>query len=469
MQTLSRRRTCIGVLLVVLALGLAACRNEAEADTNPTPVAQATVALPTTARPTREPTAVPALDLQLGISGIGQVKGKQDAELFFSVNGTVAEVYVEEGDTVTETELLARLDVRPFDQRVRQAEAAVDDALARQAALTEAPRAFEVNAARAQVAEAEAALAELKAGPKEQDIQNARAMLEQARVNLQSQRDRLSAAKSDAELQVANAANALRDRQSEYSQIYWDNRELEQELSRRGAELPQQNKDQEETALRAVTTAEQNVEQARVAYEQARQAEITGIQAAEQEIVQAQAALDKLLLPPDQDELAAAESRIAQARAALERLIPNPTQSELNRAAAAVTQAQAQLEQARLDREYAELRAPFGGVVSIVNIDPGDPSSAGGQPVIRLVDISTLYIEVEITDIDIARVSPGQAVRIFADALPGQVFTGNVRYIAPSATVTGNVRTYEVRITPDELEGLRDGMSVRVEFETDAQ
>lgn len=449
----------------LLGIALVACAGEPVVSTEPTPPAQRTVVPSPT--PDAEPTPESRFGMTLGVSGIGEVQAKQESSLSFAVSGTVDQVYVAEGDTVKADDLLAILDVRPFEQRIRQAEAALADALARQAALTEPPRAAEVAAARAQITEAEAALAQLLAGAKEQDVQNARAALEQANAQLQAQRESLSTAKVDAELRVQQAANTVRDRQDEYSRIYWENRELENEL--RLEELPQENKDREEAALRAVETAEQNLEQARLAYEQAQQAEITGIRQAEQQVIQAEAQLEKLLLPPDPDDVAAAEARIAQARASLDRLLPNPTDSEIERAAAAVAQAQSQLEAAQLDREYAELRAPFDGTVAIVNIDPGDPSAVGGQPAIELVDNSELYVEVDITDVDISKIALGQAATIFVEALPEEVFTGRVSYIAPTATVSGNVRTYEVQIALDDQTGLRDGMSVRVELETDAE
>lgn len=460
------KRTRQGILSWVFVVGLTACSGTQIGDAEPTPTRQATPApSPTTAA---APIANRGFEgIALGVNAIGEVQSRQESDLSFAVTGTVDEVSIEEGDEVQQDDLLAILDVRPFDQRIRQAEASLADAQARQAALTEQPRAAEVAAARAQITEAEIALAELQAGPKEQDVANTQAALEQARINLETQRTTLSTAKSDAQLQVEQAANSVRDLQDEYSRIYWDNRELENSL--RNEELPQENKNQEEAALRAVETAEQTLEQAQLAYEQAQQAEIAGIQQAEQQVIQAEAELEKLLLPADPDEIAAAEARIAQARASLDSLLPNPTNSEIARAAAAVAQAQAQLETAQLDRSYAELTAPFTGTVSIVNIDPGDPSSANGQPVIQLVDNSELYVEVGITDIDINQIAIGQPATIIVEALPEEVFSGIISYIAPSATVAGNVRTFEVHIALDDQTGLRDGMSARVEIEPDSE
>ncbi len=462
MNNMQRRLLPVGIFLAIIVSGLAACGGQPSAGAETDPPPRATMA--PLVQPTRAAMPAVSQNIQLGVSGIGRVEAIRDADLFFSVNGTVAEVLVKEGDQVKQDDMLAILDVRPFDQRIVQAEAALADALARQAALTEPPEAYDVASAQAQVAQAQAALVELRAGPKDQDVQNARSRLDQAYINLQSTRDRLSSAKTSANLQIEQVANQVRDQQAAYSQIYWDNRELENELARGGDELPQENKDREEAALRAVTVAEQQLEQAYLTYEQAQQAEVTGIQEAEEAVVQAQAALDKLLLPPDADDLAAAEAALVRAQADLDRLTPHPTASDFARAAAAVNQAQSQVEVARLDRGYAELRAPFAGVVSIVNIDPGDPGGSAGEPVIQVLDISALLIKVDITDTDIAGVAIGQKAVVFIEALPGSDFSGRVSYIAPSARVTGNVRTYEVQIALDNTDGLRDGMSARVEL-----
>jgi HlyD family secretion protein len=210
--------------------------------------------------------------------------------------------------------------------------------------------------------------------------------------------------------------------------------------------------------------AENAVQQSLVAAEEARKAEIIGIQAAEQQVTQAQAAAEKLRLPPDQAQVAAAQAGIAQARAAQARLQPEPTDAQKAIAGSGIAQAQASLELARLNREHAEIRAPFDGIVAAVNIDPGDPSATGSQPAIQLVDVSKLRVEVQISDVDVGRVKVGQATQIHLDSIPDTVFTGKVSYIAPTATSVGTLRTYLVRVDLDTQEGLRAGMSARVDF-----
>ena len=50
------------------------------------------------------------------------------------------------------------------------------------------------------------------------------------------------------------------------------------------------------------------------------------------------------------------------------------------------------------------------------------------------------------------------------DARPDTVYKGKISYIAPTATTTGTIRTYLVRISLDQHDGLLAGMSARVDF-----
>lgn len=462
---MNRRRIATLMLAGSVATILTACAgSEAQTPTAapPAAVVQPTIApLPTVAA---QPNGMSMTDLALNVTGAGEIKTARDADLSFQVPGVVAKVMVQEGDQVKEGDVLAILDTRTFDLDVQRAEAALSAARAGKTSLTEGPRSADIAAADAQIRQAEAQLAQVLTGPKDQDVQSAQAALSTAQANLQSTRDRLSAAKTSAQLQIEQAANQLRNAQDSYSRVYWDNRNLEKELGKFGKELPQANKDQEAAAQRAVQIAETTVEQSRVAFEQAQQAEVTGIQAAEQQVTQSQAALEKLLLPADKDRVAAARAALEAAKAARSRLNPDPRASQQNQAAASIDQAQVALDVAKINRERAELRAPFDGLVSIVNIDPGDPSTVQGRPAMQVVDVSKLRVDVQISDADIAKVKNGQKADVRVDAIPEKVFTGTVTYIAPTATTVGTVRNYLVRITLDTQDGLRAGMSTRVEI-----
>ncbi|MEI7771677.1 MAG: efflux RND transporter periplasmic adaptor subunit [Chloroflexales bacterium] len=456
--------TVLGVGL----LGLAACAAPA-ASPSPTaiptisaaqaPAPTAAPALPAVAPTTQaEPGAGPvSLSSALGVTAEGAVMPAQDASLLFGIQGTVGKVLVHEGDKVAAGQVLAVLTTDALDLQVAQASASLAGAQAQLAGLDEGPRAAAVAAVKAQVHSAESQLAQLKVGPKPQDIASARAGLQAGQANLETQRNSLSAAKTRAESAVEQAANMLRGAQDKYSTIYWQNRKLES----LPGDLPQSLKDSEAAAQRAVSDAEESLRQAQVAAENARLAEQTGSQAAEQQVAQAQAALDKLLAGTTPEQIAAAESQLAQARSQLDSVTNPTTAAQRAQRDAAVAQAQAAFDLARYNRSQAELKAPFAGLVADVNIDAGDPSSSAGAAAIRLIDVSALTAEVDVSDVDIAGVQVGQAASLFVQSLPAVTFSGKVAYIAPAATVNGNVRTYKVRIAIDDQGKLLSGMRVR--------
>ena len=473
-----RRGTAIRVTGIILTatMLLAACGTLPASTANPTATARPSVGRGITATPTESPAPTAAR----GVSASGVVMAAQDADLVFGAQGTVQEVLVHEGDVVTKGQVLARLDLRLFDQQLHQAEAALASARAQKAALSEAPRAYDAAAARAAVQSAQAALQQLATGATPQDVTTAQSAVKTAQLNLQSARDSLSQAKTMAEIQMQQAVESLTQAQARYAEAK-ANWNYVQETGRdpiqpdaadptTGEKKPNKVTDgqansyynafvQAEAAMRA---AEQAVTAATASFGTARQQEVTGIQTTEQTVVQAQAALEKLGLSADDDRVAAARAQLAQARASQASLRAAPRASALAQADAGIAQAQAGLEQAQLNREYAALLAPFDGVVNVVNIDVGEGSTTNGQPAVRMVDISTLHIDAQISDIDIGKVVPGQQAVVYADALPGQQIVGTLRYIAPTATVAGNVRSYLVRITLNDTTRLRSGLSVRV-------
>ncbi len=421
------------------------------------------------------------LDLSSNVSGIGEVKTDRDAELVFTVGGTVEHVYVEEGEVVTKGQVLASLDLRTFDQQIAQAEAGVKIAEANAEQLDEPPRAADIQAANAQIRQAEAGLALVQEPPREVDVKAAQANVTLAEVNLQATRDQMSYAKTQSELQVKQSVFQLTQAQWNYAlaQRYWEHADdhetdpvVPNTTGPTGQSQPNvisegqeaQYRTQFEQAKASMQQAEEALNLALVAAEGSRKSEVTGVQAAEKRVEQAKVQLEQLLAPPGENNVAQSQAGIDAAVANRSRLYPDPTGSSQKRANASIEQAQSALELAKLNREYAELRAPFEGIVSDVNVDPGDPGMGARAYDIKVVDMENLLVEVDISDVDIAKIEVGQEAIAVAEALPGTEYEGEVIYIAPLADVVGNVRTFRVKVKLEETQRLRPGMSVRVEL-----
>ena len=323
----------------------------------------------------------------------------------------------------------------------------------------------------------------------------AQSSLAAAQDTLQSSKDKLSRAKTSADAAIPQAALTLQQAQAAYAvaKSNWDyvqdtgnNPTSPSSISpTTGKKTPNKLTDAQRAQYYAVFVqadaalhqAEQKLQQAQIDADQARQAETIGVQTVEQQVTLSQAALNKIAVPADQDAAASAQANLALAQANLANLQPDPRPSDKARVAANVAaasagvaaaqanvaQAQAALQQAQLSRSYAEIHAPYAGLIAQVNVDPFDASTTVGQPAIRLLDLSKLRVEVQISDADIAQVHVGQAIQVRADALD-KVYNGKVSYIAPEATLNSATRSYLVRIDLDQQDGLRSGMQVTVDI-----
>ena len=158
--------------------------------------------------------------------------------------------------------------------------------------------------------------------------------------------------------------------------------------------------------------------------------------------------------------------RVAVAQSAL-----GAQQAAITTAQAGIAQSQAQVRMQQVNQANTEIRAPFDGVVLVKNANVGDMitpfSSASGTSgaVVTMADMSTLEVEADVSESNVARIKPDQPVEITLDALPDLRFRGTVSRIVPTvdrakATVMTKVRfeTLDPRILPE--------MSAKVSFLT---
>ena len=134
--------------------------------------------------------------------------------------------------------------------------------------------------------------------------------------------------------------------------------------------------------------------------------------------------------------------------------------------------AQARLQAAKDQKSAAEaklaeldIKAPFTGIVSSIEVSAGD-MVAPGEMLFIVTDNSELYVETtDLSERDAPYVVPGQSVNVWIKALSLEV-PGKVKVISPRADTIGGDVVYQVLVTLDELpEGARAGMSVDVRFE----
>ena len=116
----------------------------------------------------------------------------------------------------------------------------------------------------------------------------------------------------------------------------------------------------------------------------------------------------------------------------------------------------AELERSGQVRKTLTLRAPAGGFVLEKNVLAGQ-KIMGGEPLYKVADLSTVWLEGEVFEQDLAAVRVGQTVHTTLEALPGTQWTGRIAYIYP--TLNPDTRTVRVRVVvPNSDLRLKPGM-----------
>ncbi|MFZ6687048.1 efflux RND transporter periplasmic adaptor subunit [Undibacterium sp. SXout11W] len=185
-----------------------------------------------------------------------------------------------------------------------------------------------------------------------------------------------------------------------------------------------------------------------------RQAE-AGVAQANVELINAEVELKRSLGLQNQGFISAqaidtAKNRVAVAKAAYQS------------ARMGVGVAQSVLKVQQVNQDYTEIRAPFDGVVLVKNANVGDiitpfSNAAGSQgAVVTMADMSTLEVEADVSESNLAKAQIGQPVEITLDALPDNRFRGSIVSIVPTvdrakATVMTKIRFEKLdpRILPE--------------------
>ncbi len=109
------------------------------------------------------------------------------------------------------------------------------------------------------------------------------------------------------------------------------------------------------------------------------------------------------------------------------------------------------------------ITAPISGTVITKNTKAGDKISTGGGSAVTLAviyDLSELTFEMSVDELDVHSVAVGQSVEITADAFEGETFSGKVTNISLASAYSNGVTNYPVTVTLDETKDLLPGMNV---------
>jgi HlyD family secretion protein len=342
-------------------------------------------------------------DLTAIVGATGTVRAYQYALLAWETSGTVDEINVAIGDTVAEGQILATLEQASLPSQI----------LLAQTDLFAAERALE-------------------------DL-------------LESNR-----AQAAAQLALAQAQDALR--QAEYT---WTVRQEGNRASGETIQIAQAN----------LVLAEDEVGQAEAAYNQvSSRPENDPVRAyALSKLAQARQQRDSVLRqlnwltghPTDiqqallDADVAVAEAQVEDALREWERLSQGPDPAEVAAAEARVAAALASL-------EAAQINAPFDGTVTSIEMREGDLISPG-LPAIGLANLSSLLIDVSVSEVDINRITVGQEASLVFDAMPELTYTGRVSQVSLVGVVEQGVVNFKITLElVDVDEIVRPGMTAAV-------
>jgi HlyD family secretion protein len=392
--------------------------------------------------------------LESTLSSSGNTLTGQSATIAWETSGKVSEVTLRPGDVVTEDQVLAVLDQSTLSnemikakQDLITAQQTLDDLLNSKLQQAQALQALE---------EAQKALDSLKQTAAEESSQaqlalaNAQDALEEAQrtrnaMNYPHSSDKLTIEKAETDYLLAK--QAYKEALQEYYK--YENKKL--------------TNDKRVRALNELITARQKMETTFATYNWYLQnyTDIEIAQAdAELAVAQAnlevtQAEWERLKDGTSKAAIALAEATLVDAQREWERVKDGPNAED-------IAAAEAEIEAAEAILDNAQLLSPFNGTITEVDVKSGDLVRSGDSA-FRIDDLAAMYIELQISEVDLASLDVGQQAVIEFDAIADKEYTGEVTEIGMIGSVSQGVVNYPVtvRVTNAD-EDIRPGMTASV-------
>lgn len=142
-----------------------------------------------------------------------------------------------------------------------------------------------------------------------------------------------------------------------------------------------------------------------------------------------------------------------------------------------IEMSKAQLDRAEDDLGKTTIVSPLDGTISKLNSRVGErvvgTATMAGTDVMTIADLNEMEARVDIGEMDVVLIKPGQRARLEVDSFKDRKFSGIVTDIANSAKGASaaaaqntDATRFEVRIRINEKERFLPGMSVNAEIET---
>lgn len=337
------------------------------------------------------------------VGATGTVRAHQTANLVWQVSGTVEEVEVALGDRVRTGRILATLEQISLPQNVILAQAELVSA---QDALDDLYEAYE----------------DLGLAQAQKTLADARDDERDAELNL----NWLKYPASKKEIEAAYARLVLADRNLDRAKTVYNHYKKKSEKNTDRAQATvalDAAQDAYDAALRGYNSATGGASEVHIAQGEA------NLLVAQQKALEAEKEYKRLLEGPNAEDIAAAEARIAAAQATM---------------------------------KLSWIEAPFTGTVTMAKPMHGDTVTAG-MSAFRLDDLSSLLVDVEISEVDINRVEVGQEVVLTFDAILAQEYHGKVVEVSPVGVEQQGIVNFNVTVELEDHDAqVKPGMTAAV-------
>ena len=139
-------------------------------------------------------------------------------------------------------------------------------------------------------------------------------------------------------------------------------------------------------------------------------------------------------------------------------------QDAMAQAEESLESAQSKVDSTKESYDNYTITAPISGQVITKSVKEGDTisrnSGSSDTTLAVIYDLSQLTFEMSVDELDVRSVQVGQKVSVTADALEGQTFTGTVTNVSLESVQSNGVTNYPVTVTLDETGDLLPGLNV---------